>query len=158
MDVLFSGRHDLQISFSNRDTLLPSLRKFYYRHGDLFPELSVIFPDYALRTSLGTFSILRVTLLPNGTLYTDFEPTEDAYSSGHLVLSLFETCMYMYSNIESSLSWTWKNSCYLTVYSCNARRTPVYLMWLRVAIFELVFLFMFIRVNLLCTQSKSVDI
>ena len=31
-------------------------------------------------------------------------PTEDAYSSGHLVLSHFGTCMY--SNVETNLSWT----------------------------------------------------
>ena len=31
-------------------------------------------------------------------------PTEDAYSSGHLVLSHFGTCMC--SNVETNLSWT----------------------------------------------------
>ena len=31
-------------------------------------------------------------------------PTEDAYSSGHLVLSYFGTCMC--SNVETNLSWT----------------------------------------------------
>ena len=31
-------------------------------------------------------------------------PTEDAYSSGHLVLSHFGTCMW--SNVETNLSWT----------------------------------------------------
>ena len=31
-------------------------------------------------------------------------PTEDAYSSGHLVLSHFGTCMG--SNVETNLSWT----------------------------------------------------
>ena len=31
-------------------------------------------------------------------------PTEDAYSSGHLVLSHFWTCMC--SNVETNLSWT----------------------------------------------------
>ena len=31
-------------------------------------------------------------------------PTEKAYSSGHLVLSHFGTCMY--SNVETNLSWT----------------------------------------------------
>ena len=31
-------------------------------------------------------------------------PTEDAYSSGHLILSHFGTCMS--SNIETNLSWT----------------------------------------------------
>ena len=31
-------------------------------------------------------------------------PTEDAYSSGHLVLSQFGTCMC--SNVETNLSWT----------------------------------------------------
>ena len=33
-----------------------------------------------------------------------FGPTEDAYSSGHLVLSHFGTCMY--SNVETNVSWT----------------------------------------------------
>ena len=32
--------------------------------------------------------------------------TEDAYSSGHLVLSHFETCIILCSNVETKLSWT----------------------------------------------------
>ena len=40
----------------------------------------------------------RITLLNN------LMPTEDAYSSGHLVLSHFGTCMC--SNVETNLSWT----------------------------------------------------
>ena len=37
-----------------------------------------------------------------------FKPIEDAYSSGHLVLSHFGTCMC--SNVKTNLSWTCLNS------------------------------------------------
>ena len=43
MDVLFLGRRDFQISFSNRDNarLKSSLRKFYGRYGNIVKQYEV---------------------------------------------------------------------------------------------------------------------
>ena len=68
------------------------------------------------RTLHQFLTITDLDLLPNLTLYLIVQgfhrtyangcgmPTEDAYSSGHLVLSHFGTCIC--SNVETNLSWT----------------------------------------------------
>ena len=65
-------------------------------------------------------------------------PTEDTYSSGHLVLSHFGTCMC--SNVETNLSWTCLVSgllsfehpsallfCFLPLFYCNQECAQDYL-------------------------------
>ena len=55
-------------------------------------------------------TLLILTLLPNCVRFPWYicngcgMPTEDAYSTGHLVLSHFGTCMC--SNVETNFSWT----------------------------------------------------
>ena len=58
-----------------------------------FPELVVICPDYALRTSLGPFSILLIVRIDM--------PTEDAYTTEHLnprTWSIYDLHTFYYSD------------------------------------------------------------
>ena len=115
-----------------KERLKSSLRKFYGRYGDLTKQYEVplsrmlhdILDDDHIQwhpTLIGHYTnfwpLLIWTLLPNLTFYLIVQgfhrtyatgaagmPTEDAYSSGHLVLSHFGTCMC--SNVETNLSWT----------------------------------------------------
>ena len=113
------------------ERLKSSLRKFYGRYGDLIKHYEVslsqmlhdilghdhvqwhpqLIRQYTnLRTYYRTglyyrfwpyYQILEVS---KGHCNGCDMPTEDAYSSGHLVLSNFGTCMC--SNVETNLSWT----------------------------------------------------
>ena len=113
-----------------KERLKSSLRKLYGRYGDLTKQNQVslsrmlhdILDDDHIQWHpplIGHYTnfwpLLIWTLLPNLTFYlivqgfhrtyaTGASPTEDAYSSGHLVLSHFGTCMC--SNVETNLSWT----------------------------------------------------
>ena len=92
-----------------KERLKSSLRKFYGRYGDLTKQ-------YKVPLSRMLHDILDDDHIqwhpPLIGHYTNFwplllqftMPTEDAYSSGHLVLSHFGTCMC--SNVETNLSWT----------------------------------------------------
>ena len=114
-----------------KERLKSFLRKFFGRYGDLAKQYEVrlfrmfydILEDDHIRwhppwtrhyTNLWPFTDLNLItefdFLPN---CVEFPwnicngcgmPTEDAYSSGHLVLSHFGTCMC--SNVETNLSWT----------------------------------------------------
>ena len=115
-----------------KERLKSSLRKFYGRYGDLTKQYEVplsrmlhdILDDDHIQWHpplIGHYTnfwpLLIWTLLPNLTFYLIVQgfhrtyicngcgmPTEDAYSSGHLVLSHFGTCMC--SNVETNFSWT----------------------------------------------------
>ena len=110
--------------------LKSSLRKFYGRYGDLTKQYEVplsrmlhdILDDDHIQWKtplIGHYTnfwpLLIWTLLPNLTFYLIVQgfhrtcngcgmSTEDAYSSGNLVLFHFGTCMC--SNVETNLSWT----------------------------------------------------
>ena len=111
-----------------KERLKLSLRKFYGRYGDLTKQYEVplsrmlhdILDDDHIQWHpplIGHYTnfwpLLIWTLLPNLTFYLivqGFHRTYatgaacHAYSSGHLVLSHFGTCMC--SNVETNLSWT----------------------------------------------------
>ena len=111
-----------------KERLKSSLRKFYGRYGDFTKQyvaplsrmLHDILDDDHIQWHpplIGHYTsfwpLLIWTLLLNLTFYLMCKvsiehmqrvPTEDAYSSGHLVLSHFGTCMC--SNVETNLSWT----------------------------------------------------
>ena len=112
-----------------KERLKSSLRKFYGRYGDLTKQYEVpvsrmlhdILDDDHIQwhpTLIGHYTnfwpLLIWTLLPNLTFYLIVKgfhrtyatgaTTEDAYSSGHLVLSHFGTCMCF--NVETNLFWT----------------------------------------------------
>ena len=113
-----------------KERLKSSLRKFYGRYGDLTKQYEVplsrmlhdILDDDHIQWHpplIGHYTnfwpLLIWTLLPNLTFYLIVQgfqnicngcgmPTEDVYSSGHLVLSHFGTCIC--SNVETNLSWT----------------------------------------------------
>ena len=115
-----------------KERLKSSLRKFYGRYGDLTKQYEVplsrmlhdILDDDHIQWHpqlIGHFTnfwpLLIWTLLPNLTFYLivqGFHRTYATgaacqqrtltYSSGHLVLSHFGTCMC--SNVETNLSWT----------------------------------------------------
>ena len=68
-------------------------------------EMDVLLCDWAI-TDRPYYRIWLEDLIVQGfhRTYACGMPTEDAYSSGHLVLSHFGTCMC--SNVETNLSWT----------------------------------------------------
>ena len=114
-----------------KERLKSSLRKFYGRYGDLtkqyeaplspnvtrhsgwWPHTLTPSIDRTLHQFLTITDLYLITefdFLPNCARFPQNicngcgMPTEDAYSSGHLVLSHFGTCMC--SNVETNLSWT----------------------------------------------------
>ena len=83
------------------------------RHSGWWPHTVTPSIDKTLHQFLTITDLDLITefdLLPNWTRFPKNicngcgMPTEDAYSSGHLVLSHFGTCMC--SNVETTLSWT----------------------------------------------------
>ena len=114
-----------------KERLKSSLRKFYGRYGDLTKQYEVPLSrmlhdildddhiqwhhniDRTLHQFLAITDLDLITefdFLPNCARFPENicnvcgMPTEDAYSSGHLVLSHFGTCMC--SNVETNISWT----------------------------------------------------
>ena len=127
MNVLFWVWYDFPISFSGRN----KSRKFFGRYGDLTNQYEIplsrmlldILEDDHIQwhpplirnyTNFWHFTDLDLinesVFLPNCVRFPwnicngCGKPTEDAYSSGQLVLSHFGTCMC--SNVETNFSWT----------------------------------------------------
>ena len=114
-----------------KERLKSSLRKFYGRYGDLTKQYEVplsrmlhdiLDDDHIQWTPSIDRTLHQFLTITDLDLITEFDflpncarfplnicngcgmPTEDAYSSGHLVLSHFGTCMCF--NVETNLSWT----------------------------------------------------
>ena len=72
---------------------------------DIHPEKWVHIDRFNIKQTYGDISALSCWILPGLQVWCNMSRcTEDAYSSGHLVLSHFGTCMR--SNVETNLSWT----------------------------------------------------